>query len=43
MLILFFFCNFCAFSLVVCKLFYNFAKFQKAKENKTEILNNNLL
>ena len=38
--IIIFFCTFCAFSLAECKLFYNFAKFQKKNRTITEILNN---
>ena len=38
-IIIAFFCNFCSFSLAMCKLFHNFAKFQKKKRTITELLN----
>ncbi len=40
--IIVFFCNFCSFSLEMCKLFHNFAEFQKTKRTITEKLNKTL-
>ena len=40
--IIIFFCNFRSFSLAMCKLFHNFAEFQKKKRTITEKLNKTL-